>query len=196
MLVSKALLSAVVATSKDDTRPVLQSVKVYREDDHIISVATDGYILAEVAQSTPDISEFPQLPNGIEPAAVDEVMIPASVVKRLLASMKNDSGLPVLDLALLQSETVTTTNLKETTTLSFKQPDDNYPEYRKLIEKNDMREYHSSLVNPKYLKQILAMFKDDYSVELSISSDRNAPIYIQSSADGVKKKALIMPLRG
>ena len=61
MLVSKTLLSTIAAASKDDTRPLLTCIKVYWEKDHIVSVATGGYILAEVIESTPADEDFPRL---------------------------------------------------------------------------------------------------------------------------------------
>lgn len=196
MLVSKALLSTAAVASKDDSRPLLTCIRVYKEKDTIVSVATDGYILAEVIETTLPDAEFPELPfkmhEGTEPQAV---LVPATTAKKMISAIKKSDTLPVLNYAILGAEAISTTDLEETTTLQFRSPEGNYPEYRELIEREEKKVYKTTKVNPKYLKQVLAMFKDDYDVEISISDDRQAPVFIRSESNGIKKTAVVMPLK-
>ena len=61
MLVSKSLLSTIATASKDDSRPLLTCIRVYKEGENIVSVATDGYILSEVIEKTPPADDYPEL---------------------------------------------------------------------------------------------------------------------------------------
>lgn len=196
MLVSKSLLSTIASASKDDSRPLLTCIRVYKEGDNIVSVATDGYILSEVIESTPAGDEFPELPSGPATDDTADVLIPAATAKKMIAAIKKNDMLPILNFAALSKEAITTTDLEQTTVLHFRSPEGNYPEYRELIEREEKKEYVTSKVNPKYLKQVLALFKDDTDVDISVSADKHAPVFIRSNHMGVKKTAVIMPLRG
>lgn len=197
MLVSKSLLSTIATASKDDSRPLLTCIRVYKEDDKIVSVATDGYILSEVIETTPSADDFPELPfeKGEEP---ESVLIPAVTAKKMIGSMKkNDTGLPVLSYAQLTKDTLVTTDLEQTTALHFRSPEGNYPEYRTLtdVDEEKAKTYRTVTINPKYLKQVLELFKDDTSVELSISDNKMSPVFVRSESYGVKKMAVVMPLK-
>lgn len=196
MLVSKSLLSTIASASKDDTRPLLTCIRVYKEGENIVSVATDGYILSEVIESTPAGDDYPELPSGPVVDDSTDVLIPAATAKKMIAAIKKNDMLPILNYAALSKEAITTTDLEQTTVLHFRSPEGNYPEYRELIEREEKKEYVTSKVNPKYLKQVLALFKDDTDVEISVSADKHAPVFIRSDHMGVKKTAVIMPLRG
>lgn len=198
MLVSKSLLSTIATASKDDTRPLLTCIRVYKEDDKIVSVATDGYILSEVIETTPNADDFPELPFAQSEEQPDSVLVPAETAKKMIAAMKkNETGLPVLSYAQLVKDSIVTTDLEQTTALHFRSPEGNYPEYRKLtdVDEEKAKTYKTVRVNPKYLKQVLALFKDDLSVELSISDDKLSPVFMRSEEYGVKKMAVIMPLK-
>ena len=198
MLVSKSLLSTIATASKDDSRPLLTCIRVYKEDDKIVSVATDGYILSEVIETTPNADDFPELPFAQSEEQPDSVLVPAETAKKMIAAMKkNDSGLPVLSYAQLVKDSIVTTDLEQTTALHFRSPEGNYPEYRKLtdVDEEKAKTYKTVKVNPKYLKQVMALFKDDYNVELSVG-DGMSPVFIRSEQDGVKKMAVIMSLKG
>ena len=198
MLVSKALLSTVATVSKDNSHPLLTAIRIYKEDDKIVSVATDGYILSEVIESTPSDDDFPDLPFMQSEEHPDSVLVPAETAKKMMAAMKkNDTGLPVLSYAKLVKGSIFTTDLDQTIALHFRSPDGNYPEYRKYTDltEEEAKTYKTVKLNPKYLKKTLALFKDDLSVELSISDDKFAPVFIRSEEYGINKTALIMPLK-
>lgn len=196
MLVSKSLLSTIATASKDDTRPLLTCIRVYKEGDYIVSVATDGYVLSEVIEKTPPIEEFPELPNILtSDNSPGSVLIPAETAKKMIGAIKKSDILPVLNYAQLLQDTIVTTDLRQTTALHFRSPEGNYPEYRELIEREEKKTYTAAKVNPKYLKQVLAMFKDDTDVDISVSADKFAPVFIRSEHDGIKKTAVIMPLK-
>lgn len=198
MLVSKSLLSTIVTASKDDTRPLLTCIRVYKEDDKIVSVATDGYILSEVIESTPNADDFPELPFTHSVEQPNDILIPADTAKKMIGSMKKSVALPVLNYAQVLKDSIVTTDLEQTTALHFRSPEGNYPKYRELTDLTEekAKTYKTVKLNPKYLKQVMALFKDDYNVELSVSDDKFAPVYIRSEQDGVKKMAVIMPLKG
>ena len=203
MLVSKTLLSTIVTASKDDTRPLLTCIRVYKEGENIVSVATDGYILSEVIEKTPDVGDFPNVPISDHTLGeADDVLVPAETAKKMIAAIKKSDTLPVLNYAALTSESITTTDLEMTTMLHFKSPDGNYPEYRKLVDAEEKKPRSTITINPKYLKQALALFKDDTSVEISVptydpmdSSYKNGAVLIKSTAYETKKTAVIMPLK-
>lgn len=199
MLVSKSLLSVQAVASKDDSRPLLTCVKLYKENDAIVSVATNGYILGEVIEKTPAVDEYPELPAIGERVLVDEVLIPAKSAKTLAKAIKkNDTGLPILSYAVVEEERASTTDLETVTTLGFRKTEGNYPEYRKLI--NDYTEKNSVSVhiNPDYLKQVLEMFKGDNSIVLTMSTGERGklePVILTNDVAGVKKTGVIMPLK-
>jgi DNA polymerase III sliding clamp (beta) subunit (PCNA family) len=195
MLVSKSLLSVIATASNDDSRPLLTCIKLYKEDGKVVSVSTDSYILAEVIEQTPAIDEYPELPHDHKPTDPDEVLMPASTAKRLSDAIKKGGVLPVLNYALVESDTATTTDLEEVTTLTFRSPEGNYPKYRELIERESAKQFYTTTINPKYLKKALAMFKDDTDVDISVSSDKYAPVFLRTDSAGIKKTVAIMPLK-
>jgi len=196
MLVSKALLSTIATASKDDTRPLLTCIRIYKEDDKLVSVATDGYILSEVIESTPSTDDFPELPFKSEATEPEAILVPATTAKKMIGAMKKSDTLPVLNYAQLLDGTIITTDLLQTTALHFRSPEGNYPEYRELIEREEKKAFTTTKINPKYLKQALELFKDDTDIEISTSDDKTAPVFIRSNHYGVKKTAVIMPLKG
>jgi len=196
MLVSKALLSTIATASKDDTRPLLTCIRIYKEDDKLVSVATDGYILSEVIESTPSTDDFPELPFKSEATEPEAILVPATTAKKMIGAMKKSDTLPVLNYAQLLDGTIITTDLLQTTALHFRSPEGNYPEYRELIEREEKKSFMTTKINPKYLKQALELFKDDTDIEISTSDDKTAPVFIRSNHYGVKKTAVIMPLKG
>lgn len=199
MLVSKALLSTNVVASKDDSRPLLTCIKLYKEEGAIVSVATNGYILGEVIEMTPAVDEYPELPAIGERVLADVVMLPAKSAKTLSKAIKkNDTGLPILSYALVEEERESTTDLETVTTLGFHKTEGNYPEYRKLIPEYTDKNSVTITLNPEYLKQVLEMFKGDNSISLVVSTGEKSkldPVILTSNAYGVKKTGVVMPLK-
>lgn len=196
MIVSKPLLSVLALASKDGTRPLLNAVRLYKEDGNVVSVATNGYILGEVIESTPPLADYPELPNDHKLTDPDEVLIPATTAKRLVSAIKKSDMLPILNYAVVEADTATTTDLEEITTLTFRSPSGNYPEYRKLLtDERAKGGYVKTTIDPKNLKQVLEMLKDETSVAIEVSSNKMAGVFITSESNGVKKTAVIMPMR-
>lgn len=196
MLVSKALLSTIATASKDDTRPLLTCIRLYKEGENIVSVATDGYILSEVIEKTPSAEDFPELPFKSEATEPEAILVPADTAKKMIGAMKKSDTLPVLNYAQLLDGSIITTDLEQTTALHFRSPEGNYPEYRKLVDAEEKKPRSTATINPKYLKQALALFKDDTSIEISVSTEKNGAVLIKSNAYETKKTAVIMPLKG
>lgn len=195
MLLSKQLLQVAKIASKDDTRPVLTAIKVYREDGKTVAVATDGYMLSEVIEDTPDSSDYPLLMDERKPVEVEEVLLPAKTAEKIGKAIVSKSAMPVLRYALLEGDRVSTTDLEEITSLGFRPIEGNYPDYRQLTpDENEVGRYVVHL-DPALLKKALSQFGSERSVRLSISSSKLSPITLRSENEGVKKTVVIMPLK-
>lgn len=193
MLVNKSMLVVAALASTDDARPLLETVKLYKEDGKTVAVATDSYVLGEIIEETPDISEYPELSQPLTDP--DAVLLPAKAAIKIAKAITKSKVLPVLNYAVIESDKAIATDLEETTTLGFKSPEGNYPDYRKLMEKYD-GEYVTVKLNPKYIKTVLGMFKGDIEVNVSVPvDDKYAPTIFRTEGNGTKKTALIMPLK-
>lgn len=201
MLVSKHQIRVAKLASTDDTRPLLQQVKVYKEDGKIVAVATDSYILGEIIEpdNTP-IDEYPLLPGGDKYSDPEEVLVPATVLTELGKKLKAKNILPILGLGVVEKGKVITTDLDTATTLSFQEVEGKYPDYRKLMDGFKDKGKVTLTINPKLLVRALSMFSEDsVQVTIHVNSDGKVasldPMLVTTDYAGVKKTAVIMPLK-
>jgi len=192
MLVSKNHLALSALASKDDARPLLMQIKIYKEDGKVVAVATDSYVLGEVIEETPAIEDFPQLKDGIEPEPIDEVLVEASIAERASKTLVKKAILPVLGYGLLEKDALTTTNLDTATVHTIRPIEGNYPDYRKLIP--EPAEFRVTL-NPKNLIKALKMFGEFESMTIEFGEKRLDPVILRSNSGGVKKTVVVMPLK-
>lgn len=192
MLVSKNHLALAGLASKDDSRPLLMQIKVYKEDGKVVAVATDSYILGEVIEETPAIEDFPNLKDGVEPKPTDEAFIERSIAERAKKTLTAKAILPVLGYGLLEKDALTTTNLDTATVHTLRPVEGNYPEYRKLIP--EPAEFSVTL-NPKNLIKALKMFDEHESMTIEFGEKRLDPVILRSNSGGVKKTVVVMPLK-
>ncbi len=193
MLVSKNHLALSALASKDDARPLLMQIKIYKEDGKVVAVATDSYVLGEVIEETPAIEDFPQLKDGIEPKPTDEVLVEASIAERASKTLVRKAILPVLGYGLLEKDALTTTNLDTATVHTIRPIEGNYPDYRKLLPA-EPAEFRVTL-NPKKLIQALKMFGEFESMTMEFGEKRLDPVILRSNSGGVKKTVVVMPLK-
>lgn len=201
MLVSKHQIKVAKLAGTDDARPLLQQVKVYKEDGKIVAVATDSYILGEIIEpdNTP-IDEYPLLPGGEKYGDPEEVLVPATVLTELGKKLKAKNTLPILGLGMVEKGKVITTDLDTTTTLSFQEVEGKYPDYRKLMDGFKDKGKVTLTINPKLLIRALSMFSEDsVQVTIHVNSDGKVasldPMLVTTDYAGVKKTAVIMPLK-
>lgn len=201
MLISKDQIRVAKLAGTDDVRPMLQRVKVYKEDGKVVVVATDSYILGEIIEpdNTP-IDDYPLLADGKKYEDPKEVLVPATVLTELGKRLKKKNVLPILNLGVVEKNKVTTTDLDVATTLTFHDIEGAYPDYRKLMDGYKDRGTVSLTVNPKLLVRALSMFTED-SVQVTIHVDKDGkaasldPLLVTSELNGAKKTAVIMPLK-
>lgn len=201
MLVSKHQIRVAKLAGTDDARPLLQQVKVYKEDGKIVAVATDSYILGEIIEpdNTP-IDEYPLLPGGDKYSDPEEVLVPATVLTELGKKLKAKNTLPILGLGVVEKGKVITTDLDTTTTFSFQEVEGKYPDYRKLMDGFKDKGKVTLTINPKLLIRALSMFSEDsVQVTIHVNSDGKVasldPMLVTTDYAGVKKTAVIMPLK-
>lgn len=201
MLISKNHLLTLHTTSKDDTRPLLKQIKVFRQGEYVVAVSTDSYILSEVREKVPDDADYPLAEedmNGSEVA--DEIYFEADTAKRLKPYMKNDKVLPILSYAQAHKDGVFATTLDKSIKLYAKPVDGEYPDYERLLP---AAQDEPVLVNPKLLRKALAVFNaDDEAVSIEIKTDpktgkpdKYAPVVLRSVNTQIKKLAVVMPVR-
>lgn len=195
MLVSKNHLLVAKIASKDDSRPILTGVKFYKDADEVVAVATDSYMLVEVRERTPPVTEYPKDQDGREYKAVDSVLVPARTALKLAGNIVKRSVLPILKYALLEPSRITTTDLEDTTSLGFRSIEGNYPDYKKLVPSADEVGRYSVTIDPALLQKTLLLFKGESSIKLTVSAEKLQPVTVYSESDGVKRTAVIMPLK-
>lgn len=112
-----ALSQVVGAASFDDTRPVLNGVYMYTEDDHITLVATDSYRLAEKIISL-----------GAKSKTELKINVPARTIQELLRMLDDESGM----VEIIAEESQVLFRLGDIELIS-RLIEGQYPDYRQLI---------------------------------------------------------------
>ena len=191
MLLSKALLSVGAIASDDDARPLLQHIKVDRENGKVTAVATDSYILAEVIQETPDPLEFPKIGND-ENQPIEHALIDATVALAASKGIPRKVVLPILNYALVEKNAISTTNLDTSTRHSYRDIEGKYPDYKKLIP---APADFSVNLNPKYLIAACKLFDEHEGMSIEFGKTKMDPVVLRSNSAGVQKTVLVMPLR-
>lgn len=195
MLISKNHLSIVDIASKDNSRPVLTCLKIEKTDEGVISVATDGYVLAKITEKTPDFNDFPETPVTLKRA--EKVLLPAESAKNIDKAIKKNKALEVLNYAALGDGAVVTTDLEKTTSIAFQTVDGKYPEYETLMPKYTKENSVTVKLNPELLMRALKIYKNESSVDITIPLERTdvSPVELQNDHSEVKKTVVVMPLK-
>lgn len=191
MLVSRNHLAVASVASKDDSRPLLQQVKITKADGKVTAVATDSYVLAEVIEETPGPTDFPLIGED-EPKPVNEAYIEASVAIRASKTIPKKNILPILNYGLVEKGALTTTNLDTATKHTLRDIEGNYPDYKKLIPEPAEKRI---TVNPKKLIEGLKLFGEFDSMTIEFGEKALDPIILRSNSGGVKKTVVVMPLK-
>jgi hypothetical protein len=197
MLLTKEQLLVHHVASKDESRPVLCTVYFTQDGNKTTAVATDSYMLAEITSEVPDDSDFPET-GGEKVTPSIEGYVTKDNVKKALASLPRKGALPILDYAQLTTESLDTTDLSSVSRFSAQKDSSPFPNYQSIIPSGEPA--HSVKLNPKLLKQLLEVFKDDTEVTLEFHNapDGNKaqqPLILRASNMETKKLGLIMPLR-
>lgn len=191
MLISKNHLRARHTVSKDVSRPLLNVIDVTVEGDEVVAVSTDGYVLTEVREQTPDADEYPET-NGSP--TIDSTRITGATAAKLKSMMKPQKLLPILAYANVTESGVVTTDLEHTTIFDDHQVSGNFPEYKKLIPASETAMAVVKL-NPKFLANVLKAFDGIESVTLEVYEGSTSPVVIRSTDGDADVTGVIMPLR-
>ncbi len=201
MLISKDQIKVAKLAGTDDSHPLLEQVKIYKEDGKIVTVATDSYILAEVIEETPNAEDYPTITEDQKYTDPEVALVPATVLAELAKKLKVKKTLPILSYGVVEKGKITTTDLDTTTVLSFKEIEGQYPDYRKLMARFAKKGKVTLTVNPKLLIKALSLFNNEQTVDVTIHMDSNGltakfdPMLLSNENNGIKKTAVVMPLK-
>lgn len=193
MLLTKRQLLLHHTASKDDSRPVLEQIYVFKEDGETVAVSTDSYVLAEVREQTELAENFPNVTPDVDNAEIESAYIQAEVAKKILPLIPKKVVLPVLGKALVQKDELVTTDLDKTTKLITREQEGKYPDYKKLMPEKPA-EFRVNL-NPAKLKQVLEVFKDEHTLSIEFGEKPLDPVILRGGSAGTKIMAVVMPLK-
>lgn len=193
MLLSKQQLLTHHTTSKDDSRPVLEQIYVFKDGDDIVAVSTDSYVLSEVREKTPALDEFPPATNGKEYQPIESALIQGVVAKKAVPTLPKSPLLPVLGYALVQKDEVITTDLDRTISFAAREVEGKFPDYQKLIPAPAEKQV---TFNPDKMRQALELFRGDAtSVTIEFGEEKLDPIVMRGNRNGARITVIVMPLR-
>lgn len=197
MLLTKEQLRVAPFASSDHTRPVLTRIRATRdkETETITTVATDGYVLAEIIAPADDVSEYPKIREYKKNNPVDTALIDADIAKKIAKAIPKpkDTALPVLNHAIVEDGVISTTDLETTTSYAYREPEGDYPDYKQLLPKKPSN--LQVAVNPKYLIKAAEMFEKYEGMTIELGEKKMDPIVLRSDSNGVQKMVVIMPLK-
>lgn len=194
MLISKNHLLTLHTAGKDDSRPMLTQIKVFKEGKEVVSVSTDSYILSEVREETPDDADFPLAPEDMQGSVIaNEYYMPVSNAKKIKPFMKGDKVLPILGYAQVHKDGVFATNLEQSIKLYAKPVEGNYPDYQKLIPAQERKAQVT--LDPKLLKRALEVFGTDHSITIDIGEPLEPVVMRNNDNTQTKKLVIVMPLK-
>lgn len=190
MLISKNHLRARHAVSKDDSRPLLQVIDIKKIGDEVVAASTDGYILTEIRETTPDPDDFPNI-NGR--ASIDEVRISGKTAAKLATTLKGNKTVPILDFGNVTSDGVIATDLMRSTIFHDNQVEGHFPDYKQLIpdSKNAVATVH---LNPAFLASVLKAFDGVGSILLELHGPMQ-PVVLHSVEGDADITGVVMPLK-
>lgn len=193
MLISKQHLLTLHTAGKDDSRPMLTQIKVFKEGKEVVAVSTDSYILSEVREETPDDADFPLAPEDMQGSVIaDEYYLTTGNAKKLKRFMKGDKVLPILGYAQVHKDGVFATNLDASIKLYAKPVEGQYPDYQKLIPKENRKAQIT--LDPKLLNRALEVFGSDHSITIDIG-EALEPVVMRNNDSLTKKMVIVMPLK-
>lgn len=183
-MLNKDHLSVFVTASKDDTRPVLTSVRFTSEligtQNIIRMVSTDGYRLTE---KTVEIAFKPTW---------EELMIPASTIELVSKVLKKHHRVLISEneFKIMNVKDSQEGYLERTITIGGT-IEGNYPEYQSLIPKDEANYF--LVVNKKYMIDALKQF-DGENVILETRSN-NEQLILKDAHDDTSIISVVMPLK-
>lgn len=193
MLLSKQQLLTHHTAGKDDSRPVLENIHVFKDGDETVAVSTDSYVLSEVREKNPTLEDYPPALGDREYAPVETAMIQREVAKNILSALPKNPLLPILSYALVQKDEVITTNLDRTISFTAREQEGKFPDYQKLIPEPAAMQV---AFNPAKMLQALQVFKGDYvSVTMEFGAKPLDPIVLRGKRNGAKITVLVMPVK-
>ncbi len=143
MIIRRETLNAVLpATASDDSRYFLQGAQFEPASNRVI--ATNGHILlmAPDREPFPD-DDFPAVPGAAFHGDPAPIVVPADVIKTMIATMPKRSTLPILHACQLSQNgsentaTITASDLTAPRTATINREDRQFPAYDHVIPKLD-----------------------------------------------------------
>jgi len=191
MLISKNHLRARHSVSKDESRPMLNVIDINREGDEVVAVATDGYILTEVRETTLDPAEFPEI-NGSP--SINHIRVQGATADKIKVALKPSKTLPILGYANVTSTGIVTTNLERSTIFNDRQVEGKFPDYKQLIPEETKAKARVTL-NPDKLAAVLKAFEGVGAVTLELHDGKFSPVVIRADQDDFEITGVVMPLK-
>ena len=190
MLLNKANLDAIVASSTSSLRPVLNCLKITTEK----TVATDSYILIEVTNP----SDLPEAPDVLQHNN-HECLVYRKAIEKALKNQVKYKALPVLECWATSVDgnkcTITTTDLEVTQSVQSNISDGQFPNYEAVIPKG--KPVATVGINANMLKRLLKYFEDHAvgkHVLLEVYDDRTPLLLSAKTESGQFIRAICMPL--
>jgi DNA polymerase III sliding clamp (beta) subunit (PCNA family) len=171
------------------------------------TVATDGHKLIKVTSlNQEEKTDWPA--NSIQWGAEEKPFtIRREVVEQAIKSLpKKSKVMPILNKVAIGQvlengkASIQTTDLDNTSNLETKLPENNFPDYQKVIP--DYKDFPRVGISAKYLKEICGVLEKYHSHNLvtiyfNPEKPENHPIVITATdhLEGVNAEAVIMPMR-
>jgi DNA polymerase III subunit beta len=163
------LANVIVAVSKDDTRPLLTSIRIDQVDGGVVLAATDSFRLATCVVSDVSMGESANVPS----MAMDAVLKVAKSEKLGLHVTANEAH-------FRSGDTTVTTQLIE----------GQYPPYRNLLQKPGSTLKVSAKALGDAVKRTLILKDNDVPVVLTLSEGSLTVSYASRSVRGMSSETV------
>lgn len=191
MLISKNHLRARHAVSKDESRPLLCAINISKNEDTVVAASTDGYILIEVREETPDAGDFPTTDTE---SSVEAVRINGATAAKMKTALKPNKLLPALNYAHVTDSGIIVTDLEHTTIFKDAQVEGNFPAYEKLMPDTEAAVRVVKL-DPALLAKVLKAFDGLNAVTLEVHDGPLAPLVLRADEYDYEVTGVVMPLK-
>jgi len=202
MIIDKRIIGVAMATSKDEIRPVLASVK-FKDGKQI---GTDGFYMLMIQEKNVDKADIPIIEDKkYEP--VEEAMIPAKELIAFAKKIKKSNTLPILENAWTipteeGSIKLITTDLDNSSYLQTRKVAGEYPNVDKIIDEAKAKKPVIEInFSPKKMRELLqAMEKagldQGYSmVTMQLTGVNDAIVLTGNDSEKREVFGMLMPMK-
>lgn len=200
LALNKNNLNIVDCASKEDSRYVLQSIRIDKDK----TTVTDGRVLVEVSAPVIDQEAIPEIP-GLKKSKeeIKSFLLPAEACKQLSKAVPK-TKLPILNYIFIDSETTNSngfallgsTDLSKWPVYNIKKVEGEYPDTEVVWPKDGVLDRKITITfNPEYLIKVLRHAKavNPGKVVLKFYGDEKA-VRIEAKNEEQNLRALVLPL--